>query len=296
MESMAFPMTVAVWVAELLQVAVTTGNADACRLLCSRRACEHIPLQHLSNMLMLAVQQAVYWTNSQRQQRMAVLQHVSSLFSRLAVGASREWLFRGSSDSSAAWPGGACVRQVLAAAAKTGDEQVLQEILGQHNVMGQLLTSYDMYILVLMSLRTSCSPRIIQLLCGLQLSPDSRWTTGWGRQQEAPAFTSMSVNRWYHLFRTALTTHKGAAGVSQVVQLLADWDPRPGGPVGGRYGSFNPTALGVLRELAKKIGDASERVAALDVLQLQKLGSNVQPLPQLPVVPAFGFALHPLPF
>jgi hypothetical protein len=88
-------------------------------------------------MLMLAVQQVAYGNNSNHQQRMAVVQHVSFLFSRLVTSAGG--LF---GDRSGAEAAKACVRQVLAAAVHGGNAQVLQELMGVNAAWGcsQLLT------------------------------------------------------------------------------------------------------------------------------------------------------------
>jgi hypothetical protein len=276
MESMHMvpPKVAAEWVGGLLQVAVAASKADACALLCSRKPCEHVPLQHMSNVLVLAAE-LVHYSHLQREQRLLVMQHVCKVFSSLAMDASRMGSFW---DTSGAAAVKACVMQVLMFAVQLGNEQTLQELLEPSCPLAratgcwQLLSCFDVYILLLTSLRSTCSPRIIQMLCGLRLNSDSGRLWGGGYGCQTPAVTSVSVIKMHQLLKVALDTYKAAKGVSEVLKLLAAWDPCQADPgrKGARFVTISAVALGVLCEQAGKIGDAREGAVALEVLQ--KLG------------------------
>lgn len=192
------------WLSELLQIAVTATNPDACALLCSRQLCQHLPLRHVANMLILAIQLLQSSTVSQHQQRMLVMQHVCRLFSSLAVAS-----VQADASSSSAMATRACVWQVLAFAMRDGD--ALQELLTLIPVQDKLLSSSDLYTLQLSALHTLSSPSIMRLLCGLQLS----W-----HSDASPALMPVSLSKLHHLMRLAI----GAASYGMVgVRLCSCW-------------------------------------------------------------------------
>lgn len=123
----------------------------------------------------------------------------------------------------------------------------------------KLLSPFDLYIVQLLALYAYCSPRIMQMLCGLRLSLHSDETT-------AP----MSIAKLYHLFTVAISSMPPEAVaeccVCEAVQLLAMWEPGYDHYKGSYASQISHFDLDALCELAEKHVDNGERAAVLDVL------------------------------
>jgi hypothetical protein len=188
-----------------------------------------------------------------------VMRHVCQLFSAIAVTSAQAAL-GSSSSSSSTLATSACVRQVLSYAVSLGAHDVLQELLMLIPVQDKLLTYMDVYILLLTSLRGNSDPRMIQMLCELRLS------CPFGD----PACVHVPVSKVLHLFQTTLSLHKNLKGMSEVLQALATWDPRPPGLHASGVGlasHFSHAALDDLCGQALEIFDDDyERTRVLEVL------------------------------
>jgi hypothetical protein len=194
-----------------------SGNTDACRVLCSSKICQQLPLQLVTHVLTLAVQLLHASSLWQRQPRTLVLRHVCMLFSRLAVAA-----VQADASGSNGMAARACVRQVLAVAVQLGAEGVLQQLLGWIPVHKQPLLSHTyLFILQAMVLRQAdFNPDIMRMLCGLQLSCCCT---------QDPALRPVSVQKLYDLLAQALelgTEQQGPDDVLDILQMLVAWEPQ----------------------------------------------------------------------
>jgi hypothetical protein len=246
------------WLAELLQVAVTSSNAEACRVLCSSQLCQHLSKQHVTNVLMLAVQMLHFkWyarSTQWHEQRLLVMQHLCGLFNSCIGSASSD-----ASQADAA-TSRAYVRQVLACAVQCDAEDALRELLGLIPVQVQCLSYSDVYFLLLLSLRSSSSPSIMTMLCGLRLGQNC---------YETPDLRCVSLSKLRRLFDAALSADIGKPGVPEVFRLLATWEPCPAcwaGSFAKSASHFSHSELKVLCDKAHAIVDDQERAQVLDVL------------------------------
>jgi hypothetical protein len=260
------------WCAELLQVAVAASNGDACGLLCSHQLSQHLSLQQLTNILILAVQMQCSLRQchcSLCQQKMHVMQHVCKLFSTVAVASvqadvgSKSCGSGSGSGSSSAVSTRACVGQVLACAMQLNAVEVLQKLLLLIPVQDGLLSYRNLYTLQSLALGYFCSPRVVQMLCGLRLS--LRWPS-----DETSASMRWSGAKQHALLHLALTDHHNTPGLSETVQMLATWEPHActnhheGSSAAGL--GISHSALDGLCQLAEGITNSGERALVLDAL------------------------------
>jgi hypothetical protein len=200
--------------AELLQVAVVASNTHACRLLCSGSVSRHLLQQQAMHLLVLAVQLLHFSTPWQCQQRLVIMRSICKLFSSIAVAS-----VQADAGSSSGLETKACVRQVLGSAVQLGDEEALQQLLALIPLQQQpLLGHTDLFVLQAIALRQArLSPRIMEMLCGLQLKLHSK---------ESPAFDPATVEWLFDLLLQALETARCAKGIGRVVTALVEWQPR----------------------------------------------------------------------